>query len=133
MFCPGCLIVDGPSYAAEPRAPERLLAAACLDAWPMVVLVDDAAATARTPMRMLWTTFTRHEPAADLHARAQRVIRHQPSYTAPILFDARMKPNYPEELFCDADTAALVDRRWREYFPGGAVAMGDSDRAHLDL
>ena len=27
-------------------------------------------------MNFLWTTFTRFEPAADLHAAAQRVVRH---------------------------------------------------------
>ena len=43
-----------------------------------------------------------------------------------------MKPWYPEELFCDPGTARRVETRWSEYFPGGEVAMGDSDRAHLD-
>jgi hypothetical protein len=43
-----------------------------------------------------------------------------------------MKPWYPEELFCDPDTSRLVERRWKEYFPAGGVAMGDSDRASLD-
>ena len=67
-----------------------------------------------------------------MHARSLRVVRHQPSYTPPIVIDARMKPSYPDELFCDANTARLVDRRWNEYFPDGNVAMGDSDRGHLD-
>jgi hypothetical protein len=83
-------------------------------------------------VNFLWTTFTRFEPAADLHARSMRVVRHQPSYTPPVVVDARMKPTYPEELFCDPDTAATVSRRWNEYFPSGKVVMGDSDRAHLD-
>jgi hypothetical protein len=43
-----------------------------------------------------------------------------------------MKPWYPEELFCDEETARLVDRRWKEYFPGREVPMGDSARGHLD-
>jgi hypothetical protein len=43
-----------------------------------------------------------------------------------------MKPWYPKELFADDATKRLVDRRWNEYFPGGKVAMGDSDRGHLD-
>ena len=43
-----------------------------------------------------------------------------------------MKPWFPKELSCDPDTAALVSRRWKEYFPGGNVEMGDSERAHLD-
>ena len=50
----------------------------------------------------------------------------------PIAIDARMKPGYPDELVCDPETAALVTRRWREYFPAGGVEMGDSDTAHLD-
>jgi hypothetical protein len=67
-----------------------------------------------------------------MHARSMRVVRHQPSYTPPIVIDARMKPNYPRELFCDDRTRKIVDTRWREYFPSGDVAMGDSDRGHLD-
>ena len=42
-----------------------------------------------------------------------------------------MKPSYPKELFCDPETAARVESRWREYFPAGGVEMGDSDRASL--
>ena len=30
----------------------------------------------RRPMNFLWTTFTRFEPAADIHAAATRVVRH---------------------------------------------------------
>ena len=71
-------------------------------------------------------------PAADIHASDVRLVRLQPSYTPPIVIDARMKPGYPKELFCDERTSKLVSRRWREYFPQGGVEMGDSDRAHLD-
>jgi UbiD family decarboxylase len=129
-FCKGCLCVDGPGHAAEPGAPQRLAQAEALASWPLVVLCDDAAKTAQSPIRFLWTTFTRFEPAADLHSKAMRVVRHQPSYTAPIVIDARMKASYPKELFTDEATKRLVSRRWREYFPGGAD-MGDSDAANL--
>ena len=83
-------------------------------------------------MNFLWTTFTRFEPAADIHAAARRVVRNHIAFTGPILIDARKKPNLPDELFCDDDTAKLVDRRWKEYFPDGGVEMGDSGAAHLD-
>ena len=43
-----------------------------------------------------------------------------------------MKPWYPKEVTCDPDTAATVTNRWKEYFPAGNVAMGDSERGHLD-
>ena len=132
VFCPGCLVVDGPSYGSEPNAAERLAAAPSFAHWPLIVLTDDARRATASPMNFLWTTFTRFEPAADIHAATQRVVRHHVSYTAPIAIDARMKPPYPRELFCDEATAALVDRRWKEYFPDGGVEMGDSDRGHLD-
>jgi len=86
----------------------------------------------RSDMNFLWTTFTRFEPAADIHAASTRVVRHHLGYEAPIVIDARMKPWYPAELSCDEATAATVTRRWKEYFSGDAVAMGDSERGHLD-
>ena len=131
-FCPGCLCVSGPDYATEPDAAARLAAADALDDWPLVVLCDDAAQAARSAINFLWVTFTRFEPAADIVPRAERVVRHQNVYTPPIVIDARMRPEYPKELFCDPDTAATVDRRWAEYFPAGGVEMGDSGRGHLD-
>lgn len=59
------------------------------------------------------------------------LVGTQTSYHPPIVIDARMKPGYPEELFCDEAAAKLVDRRWNEYFPSLNVAMGDSARGHL--
>ncbi|MCU0304287.1 MAG: UbiD family decarboxylase [Thermoanaerobaculales bacterium] len=132
VFCPGCLVVDGPRWTDEPAAAARLSTDPALATWPLVVLVDDARRTAASPMSFLWTTFTRFEPAADIHAAGQRVVRHHVAYTAPVVIDSRVKPPYPKELFCDPETAALVGRRWREYFPDGGVEMGDSDRGHLD-
>jgi hypothetical protein len=83
-------------------------------------------------MNFLWTTFTRFEPAADIHASDRRIIRNHVAYTAPVVIDARMKPWYPRELSCREDVASLVSRRWREYFPSAKVTMGDSERGHLD-
>jgi hypothetical protein len=83
-------------------------------------------------MNFLWTTFTRFEPAADVHAAERTIVRNHLSYRGPVVIDARMKPWYPKELSCRADIADRVSRRWHEYFPAGRVEMGDSERAHLD-
>ena len=138
VFCPGCLVLQapafpkgiGPGQPAPDVAP--LLSHTALDGWPLVVLTDDAARATRSVFNFLWTTFTRFEPAADLHGRRVSLIRSHPAFEAPVALDARIKPSYPEELFCDADTARKVESRWAEYFPGGKVEMGDSDRASLD-
>jgi len=138
VFVPGCLVLQaGPFPAGVPQGRPAtdvaaILAHSSLGGWPLVVLTDDAARATKSVFNFLWTTFTRFEPASDLHARVLRLERHHPVFEPPVGIDARMKPWYPEELFCDAATARLVDRRWAEYFPGGNIAMGDSDRAHLD-
>ena len=131
VFCGGCLIVGGPGYTTDPGAAERLAAHPAFAEWPLVVLTDEPERAARSATNFLWTTFTRFEPARDIHAAATRVVRHHLAYTAPILIDARLKPGFPDELFCAPDVADIVSRRWREYFPSG-VEMGDSGRGHLD-
>ncbi len=131
VFCPGCLVAGGPPYADDPAAAERFARHPAFAGWPLVVLTDEPARAAASPINFLWTTFTRFEPAADIHAARTEVVRHHLSYTPPILIDARLKPGFPDELFADERTDATVTRRWREYFPQG-VEMGDSGSASLD-
>lgn len=130
-FCAGCLVVEGSPYALEPGQAARIAAHADFADWPLLVLTDDAARAARSPMNFLWTSFTRFDPARDLvGARTELAGGHAVRHP-PLALDARMKPWYPEELFTDEATAALVDRRWNEYFER-PMPMGDSARAHLD-
>ena len=131
VFCPGCLVVGATSKADDPELAERVARAEVFAAWPLVVISDEPRRAAASSMNFLWTTFTRFEPAADVVAGSCKVIRNHIAYAFPIVVDARCPPGFPEELFCDPDTAALVTRRWREYFPQG-VEMGDSGSAHLD-
>jgi len=132
VFTDGCLVVAGPPHAEEPDAAQHVAEDPAFADWPLVVLADDAREATRSSARFLWTTFTRFDPASDLYGRRVELAHHHASFTAPVVIDARKKAPYPEELFCDPDTAALVDRRWTEYFPGGGVEMGDSDVGHLD-
>jgi UbiD family decarboxylase len=132
VFCGGCLVVEGAAYAEDREAPSRLAAHPAFAGWPLVVLTDDAARATRSVMNFLWTTFTRFEPAADIHAAATRVVRNHVAYEPPVVIDARIKPWYPKELSCRDDIARRVSDRWADYFPGGGVEMGDSERGHLD-
>ncbi len=132
VFTDGCLVVAGPPHGEDPEAAEHLATDPAFADWPLLVLVDDAREATRTTARFLWTTFTRFDPASDLYGRSVSLVHHHASFTPPVVIDARKKASYPEELFCDPDTSALVDRRWKEYFPGGGVEMGPSDSGHLD-
>ena len=130
-FCAGCLVVGGPDYSTEPDAASRLARVSSVGDWTLLVMVDDPEQTCRSSINFLWTTFTRFEPAADIHSAESRIVGNQVVRSSPLVIDARRKPGYPDELFADSDTARLVDQRWNEYFPGGQE-MGDSGRAHLD-
>jgi hypothetical protein len=132
VFCAGCLVVGGPSWSEEPGAAARFAVHRAFSGWPLVVLSDEPRRAVASAANFLWTTFTRFEPAADMHAARTEVVRNHLSYGSPLVIDARMKPPYPDELFCDTQTREKVSGRWREYFPDGGVEMGDSDRGHLE-
>ncbi len=132
VFCPGCLVVQAQAHGAEPDAGARLAKDPAFADWPMIVLTDDAERATRSTVNFLWSTFTRFDPAADLHGRETNLVHNQASLEPPIVIDARMKAPYPEELFCDEETSAKVSARWKEYFPYTDVEMGDAERGHLD-
>ncbi|MDX1383947.1 MAG: UbiD family decarboxylase [Thermoanaerobaculia bacterium] len=131
VFCRGCLVVEGESKAVDPELASRVAGHPAFADWPLIVLSDDARRAARSAINFLWTTFTRFEPAADIHARRVELRRNQVVYRSPVVIDARLRAGFPAELTCSPEVSALVSRRWREYFPGG-VEMGDAEAAHLD-
>lgn len=131
IFCKGCLVVEGKSFQEDQELAERIAQHKAFRDWPLIVLVDDAKRAAKSEMNFLWTTFTRFEPASDIYAQSQSVVKNHIVFNEPIVIDARLKPNFPEELFCDEQTSKTVTDRWKEYFPDGQE-MGDSGLAHLD-
>ncbi len=126
VYCPGALAVAGPSYAEDRDYPQRLAQDPRVASWPLLFLVEDTAVVERN-VAFLWSAFTRFEPAADVHAAGSRIHRHHEVLTPPVVFDCRLKPGFPEELFADGETLARVTRRWPEYFPAGDVE-GEEDR-----
>ncbi len=126
VYCPGALAVAGPSYAEDRDYPQRLARDPRAASWPLLFLVEDTAVVERN-VAFLWSAFTRFEPAADVHAAGSRIHRHHEVLTPPVVFDCRLKPGFPEELFPDEETLARVTRRWGDYFPAGNVE-GEEDR-----
>lgn len=132
VYCPGCLVVGGPSKGDEPGFARRVAQHPAFADWPLVVVSDEPRRAAKSDMNFLWTTFTRFDPATDLTAADTELARNHVAYRAPVVIDARLRPGFPAELACDEEVAARVSRRWKEYFPDGTVEMGDSESAHLD-
>jgi UbiD family decarboxylase len=118
MFCRGCLVVEGVPYKEDPEQGLRLARETVFSNWPLIILHDDAR-VAGNVCDFLWSTWTRFEPAGDIYSRDVRINRHHLCYGGPIVIDARLKPGFPKELVARDDIAALVDRRWSQYFPQG--------------
>ena len=120
VYCKGCLTISGPSYGEQADYGQILADSQALKDWPLVFIVDDTACVQRD-ITLLWSTFTRFEPAGDIYAANTKVIRHHLVYQAPMIFDCRMKPGYPQEVMVDEKTSKTVSKRWKEYFPNDKV------------
>lgn len=127
VYCPGCLVVEGPGYEEDRNFPRALAGHGGLEGFPLVVLTDRDQRACASDQRFLWVAFTRFNPATDLHPASTEVRGHHLSYRPPIVLDARMKPWYPGEVLCDEETRDTVSRRWREYFPRGDVEAGETE------
>lgn len=109
VYLPGTLVVQGESYERNAGLAGELAAWPGFGDWPVAVLVDNLAEATVSLQEFLWTMFTRFEPAADIHGKAQGVLRFHVGLEPPVVFDCRMKPWYTEVLEVDPATRARVD------------------------
>jgi UbiD family decarboxylase len=117
VFLPGTLVVEGCSYTENPALAKQLCENLELQAWPVIVLVDNCAEATSSMQEFLWLVFTRFEPAADIHARTASVNRFHVGLQPPITFDCRMKPWYTDVLEVDNVTKELVDQKFSKIIP----------------
>ncbi len=109
---PGVLVVRAPAFTvAGAIDAERFCAffraGDPIASFPLVVLVDDADFAARTLDDFLWVTFTRSNPATDVHG-VESFVKHKAwGCRGPIVIDARAKPWHAPPLVMDP----AVDRR----------------------
>ncbi|MEX0714048.1 MAG: UbiD family decarboxylase [Pirellulales bacterium] len=114
LALPGVLLVAGPqSTAAGSDAIESFAAVMeghqPLNRFPLVVVVDDCEFAARTLNNFLWVTFTRSNPAADLHGVGAFVEQKHWGCRGPLIVDARIKPHHAPPLIEDPDVSRRVD------------------------
>jgi 4-hydroxy-3-polyprenylbenzoate decarboxylase len=81
-----------------------------LNAFPLVVLVDDSDFTARSLNNVLWVTFTRSNPAADVHGVGAFTRQKHWGCEGALVIDARIKPQHAPPLEEDPQVSKRVDR-----------------------
>lgn len=115
LAMPGVLVVEGPRFAAasavaEAEAFARGLEGARLEGLPLVVLVDDAAFAAKSLANLVWVTFTRSNPAVDVHGVGAFVVHKAWGCRGPVVIDARIKPHHAPPLVEDPAVTARVEQ-----------------------
>lgn len=114
---PGVLVVGAPAFGADGEAgvaaAERFAASfepkSALCTFPLVVLADDAGFAARSLDNLLWVTFTRSNPAIDVHGVGAFVEHKAWGCRGSIVIDARVKPHHAPPLVEDPDVSRRVD------------------------
>lgn len=111
LALPGVVVIDAPKFAHGDGAVENLVkeAQGFGDNVPLVVLVDDSEFAARTLNNFLWVTFTRSNPAADVHGFGAFTDQKHWGCTGPLVIDARIKPRHAPPLVEDPMVTARVD------------------------
>ena len=117
LAMPGVLTITGPHIPSEATrvddAAERFCRHfgkdASINKFPLIVLVDDSEFVARSLENFLWTTFTRSNPAADIHGIAASIHEKHWGCQGALVIDARAKPHHAPPLIEDPDVNQRVD------------------------
>lgn len=110
---PGVLVLGCNKYLSQEKtaAEIALLNIALIDqdlsGFPLIILADDAAFTAKNIENLVWVAFTRSNPAADIYGINDFTINKHWGCKGPMIIDARKKPHHAPELIKDAE----VERR----------------------
>jgi 4-hydroxy-3-polyprenylbenzoate decarboxylase len=80
-----------------------------VDRWPLIVVVDDSSFAARTLGNLLWVTFTRSNPAADIYGVGSTTVNKHWGCIGPLVIDARIKPHHAPPLIEDEQVTRRID------------------------
>ena len=119
VVMPGVLAIRAGSVSNGARFGPSLTLPA-LKGFPLIVLVDDSEFVSRNLNNFLWVTFTRSDPANDVHGVDEFIENKHWGCRGSIIIDARLKPHMPP--VCEADAA--VSRRVDELAARGGPLHG---------
>jgi 4-hydroxy-3-polyprenylbenzoate decarboxylase len=128
IVLPGILAIEGPACEppanpqSEIRNPKSRTPTADIDRFcqscrrddPIarfrwLVVVDDSQFVAESLRNFLWVTFTRANPAADIHGIESFVHEKHWGCRGPLVIDARLKPHHAPPLVADPEVSRRVE------------------------
>jgi 4-hydroxy-3-polyprenylbenzoate decarboxylase len=113
LVLPGVIAVSGPAYREDRSDVERFCELLAADepirSFPLLLVVDDSEFVAASLRNLLWVTFTRSNPAYDIHGVGAFVEAKHWGATGPLVIDARIKPHHAPPLIDDPAVMTRVD------------------------
>ncbi len=117
VVLPGILVVEGPAYSPDQNGRDLAVQRFCqryrradpINAFPLIVIVDDGEFAARTLSNFLWTTFTRSNPASDTYGIESFTLDKHWGCVGSLVIDARSKPQHAPPLVEDPEVSRRVD------------------------
>jgi 4-hydroxy-3-polyprenylbenzoate decarboxylase len=127
VVMPGILTIEGPKCLVTDEArsnpqsqihnPQSDIARFChsvdphdpLSRFRWLVIVDDSQFVAESLRNFLWVTFTRTNPAADIHGVDEFIDDKHWGCGGPLVIDARLKPHHAPPLVEDPKITRRVN------------------------
>ncbi len=109
----GVLVVEGAAYTSDGDAVARFVESLsprdAINEFPLIIVADDSAAAARSLDDLLWTTFTRSNPARDVYGIGSFTEDKHWGARGSLAIDARRKPHHAPPLVEDPEVTRRVD------------------------
>ena len=110
----GVLVLQGPDYLSHSEVvrefAEITTVADAPEGFPLIIMVDDSRFAAKNLNNLLWVTFTRSNPAEDVHGIGAFTESKHWGCRGPLVIDARVKPHHAPPLLEDPAVTARVDQ-----------------------
>ncbi|HUS40943.1 MAG TPA: UbiD family decarboxylase, partial [Pirellulales bacterium] len=110
---PGVLVVQGPPYEVDTlrtSLAKEYPEGETIGGFPLVIVVDDSRFCSQSLNNLLWVTFTRSNPAADINGTGVFVDQKHWGCRGSLVIDARSKPHHAPVLEEDPAVEKRVDR-----------------------
>jgi 4-hydroxy-3-polyprenylbenzoate decarboxylase len=118
LCMPGVLAIQGPPFpgyhdgdapADVQRFVRQIGPLEALAGLPLLLVVDDSDFAARHLNNWVWVTFTRSDPAQDVHGVEATLRQKHFGCDGPLVIDARIKPRHAPPLVEDPAVSRRVD------------------------
>ena len=112
LVLPGILAVQGPAYINESTTTNQLSQLNGIliqEGIVIIILCDDSDFVAESMNNFLWVTFTRSNPASDIHGVDSFTANKHWGCHGSLIIDARVKPHLAPVLELDREIEKKVD------------------------